>query len=198
MEKLKSERTRIFLCPERNDCILSPESSGLNPVILSLQAPFSAVASLVEPFDLYRLMKKSQPLMDGILSYATELLTDYAVKGLEGGAKIISIADPLGNLELVGEAGYREFPGKYTAILLKNIKPHLKGSIIHLCGKTSASLEAAEYMTSREVRRTLAPYGKLLMECLNTDISFVGYGCINCEGMSADRLWIMDLNDKAN
>ncbi|QOX62276.1 hypothetical protein FRZ06_02340 [Anoxybacterium hadale] len=169
-----------------------------SPVILSFYAPFSLAAALTDSFLLYRMMNHSSEsvaLLHEILSRITVLLSDYAIDGLACGADILSLADPYGNLELVGGKCYREFSGKYSAMLLKRLEPELGAALVHLCGKTALSLEKTGFMRATESREEPpAPYARILIKSLRKEPSFLGYGCIHCEESLNDRFWVMHLS----
>ena len=113
------------------------------PLILEVQAPFSILAGLMDPMDLYLCFTEEGERLKDILEKLTAASTDYIRAGLKAGCRFISLADPVGTMDLVGPDHYRDFCGPSEVSLLKQCRPYLDGAVIHLCMKMSRSLVLA-------------------------------------------------------
>lgn len=183
-----SEETKNLIL----ECIEQASSITKQSVLLNVEGPFSTLASLIEPTFLYRNIIENKNLADIILNHITEDLVSYVVSAIEKGISVLSFADPMGDMELVGMRMYQSFSGKYTVKFLKMIEQYLGNTVVHLCGKTSLSLEKAGFMSSEKIHLNYSKsYEQSILDCVGKDIHFIGYGCINCERIIVRNLWQM-------
>jgi hypothetical protein len=131
--------------------ILQNTRENLPEGLIDLPAPFAALGYLISPSTLYSCAIKRRQTLETALALITEELIDYAKDAIDNGVKVISYADPAGEMEHVGMAFYRDFCGKYNQAFFVGMEPHLKEALIHICGKTSVSMEKAGLMLARAV-----------------------------------------------
>ncbi len=163
--------------------------------LIDLPGPFGMLGYFISPVKLYTYGRKKGEALESALELLTIALADDAVKALESGVKIISYADPAGELEHVGERFYKQFSGKYNHRLFEILKPHLKHALIHVCGKTSVSMEKAGLMLARPYRtRPFENYTDILLnEAENPKTTFVGHACINISRPAAPIIYRLEL-----
>lgn len=149
-------------------------------IILEVEAPFSVLASLINPMELYGSMQTKPDLLKDILKKISLEEKRYLEEAIDAGCTIISLADPTGTSDMVGEEYFKEFSGKAVLFLLKESQHFLKNSVIHLCGKLSSSLlmagmaEEVTYSVSDEEY-----FENLIEAARNPKIHFTGQHCIH-------------------
>lgn len=163
--------------------ILKNSRENLPAGLIDIPGPFAVLGDLVPPERLYASGKRQGELLDAYLTDIALMLADYAEKAIQDGIRIISYADPAGVMELTGIDFYKKFSGKASRLFLRQVEPHLKKSLIHICGKTSCSLERAGYLLAWPQRINIKePYLDILFrEAENRKMKLVGHACINRE-----------------
>jgi uroporphyrinogen-III decarboxylase len=127
-------------------------------LLLKANGPYSILASLIDPKQLYRRLIKDRPGIHRALDTITAGLTDYLRAAIACGASIISLADPYANLQVLGERRYREFAAPFLVTLMKNIASGIdRGAdkagtvILHLCPHNSVPLTRLGYLNIRNI-----------------------------------------------
>ncbi|SHJ33911.1 ASKHA domain-containing protein [Parasporobacterium paucivorans] len=175
--------------------ILQNSRDNLPEGLLDLPGPFSVLGCLVSPVSLYGFGRKHGELLDRALNLIAGEIASYAKKAVENGIKIISYSDPAGVMGLAGESFYRKFSGSANRRFFKEMEPFLKESVIHLCGKTSYSMEKAGFMLARPFRTDGArDYMEILFEeAEKHGVKFIGHACINNSIQPVPVLYRMEL-----
>lgn len=150
---------------------------------LSIPGPFSWLAYIISPTKLYRYARKNKELLDDVLLKIEKALAEYTKEQLNNGVQIISFADPMGVMSMVGEKFYKEYSGKYNYLYLKDMENSLKKGILHICGKTSCGMEKAGFLMPRPKRVSKEKtYHEIMLDfAKERKIRFMGHGCANCE-----------------
>jgi uroporphyrinogen-III decarboxylase len=127
-------------------------------LLLKANGPYSILASLIEPKQLYRRLIKDRPGIHRALETITAGLTDYLHAAIACGVSIISLADPYANPQVLGEKRYREFAAPFLVTLMKNIASRIDGGtdkagtvILHLCPHNSVHLARLGYLNIRNI-----------------------------------------------
>ncbi len=163
-------------------------------IVLEVTGPFSILAALVNPTQLYSYPRKNKALLIGTLHTIADSLAEYTIEAVKRGVRVISFADPEGVMELVGEPFYREISGAATAAYLKKLEDHLDQSLVHLCGKTSYSLQRAGYITAKRYRAGDREYMELLFDYAeNKKFKFIGHNCIHTRRLSVPVISKLEL-----
>jgi uncharacterized 2Fe-2S/4Fe-4S cluster protein (DUF4445 family) len=157
------------------------EKHSEEKIVLEVAGPFSILSALIDPINLYKYRRKNKELLFNVLNDIADSLADYTIACIERGVDIISFADTEGAMELVGEAFYKEIVGLTIYHYLKKVSPHLKNALIHLCGKTSYSMQKAGFMIAKVYRvEENKAYMQLLFELANNKkYKFIGHNCIH-------------------
>lgn len=166
------------------------------PIILKLSGAFSLLASLVDPMILYRDMRKNCGILHKALRILNLWLIEYAVKALKKGVNLISFADTMAFLELIGKSRYLEFVGNYQRELFQSLAPLLNNhAAFHICGKNSVDLINCGLMRYERLRASELTYGKELLERIkDPDFQFCGLSCMSLEGVKPHWIWKLILN----
>lgn len=150
------------------------------PVILEVEAPFSVLATLIDPMKLYLAMQTEPDKLEKILKKIALEEAEYIKAVIQAGCKIISLAEPTGTVDLVGEKYFKECSGMALLMLLKEIENFLSRGVVHLCGKLSSSMIAVHMAEEEEYSVTGETYIENLIEVAdNPVIHFVGQRCIH-------------------
>ena len=121
-------------------------------VVLKVEAPFTVLSMLLEMTLIYKGMRQKPLLIEETLQRIRCNLVQYMDLAFAAGADIISYADPSGVVEFVGPNVFREWSGRQTVLLLQEVCQLRHGGIVHICGKTSTSLEYMGMASSQNYR----------------------------------------------
>ena len=152
------------------------------PLILEAEAPFSILAALMNPIDLYLFFEEEPKLMMDILERIADASAEYIKACLKAGCRIISLADPVGTMDLIGEEYYSRYPGQATRYLLEKCDPYLDKAIIHICLKMSQSMVIAGLAKAEPwpVPDKAADYMEILSAMAEDEgIHYTGMTCIH-------------------
>lgn len=126
-------------------------SSENENVILSLEGPITILSSLIDLTTIVKALKNRKSDLDKILEYVKDFIVEYAVKGVESGAKIISYADPTGNMDILGKRTFCNLSSDITMKIFKELQEKINDKAsIHICGRTTTSLLNLELMEIEE------------------------------------------------
>lgn len=164
------------------------------PLILEVEAPFSILAALIDPMKLYLAMQTEPEKLEKILKKIVLEEAEYIKAVIQAGGRIISLAEPTGTIDMVGEKCFKECSGMAVFMLLKEIEKFLSNSVVHLCGKLSSSMltvhmaEETEYFVSGET------YLENLIEVTkNPEIHFVGQHCIHQKKNKSGKIYVITI-----
>jgi uroporphyrinogen-III decarboxylase len=150
--------------------------------LLKVNGPYSVLASLVEPQQFYRWLRKAPvPVQQGLETIRSGI-KGYILEAFALGVEMLSLADPYANAGVLGEGHYRVFAEAplmrlVQEVLQENPSP---GRIIHLCPHTSLLLEQFGLLKGETVLTAAYPttYTLLLRDGAAKGIPLVGHRCI--------------------
>lgn len=164
------------------------------PLILEVEAPFSVLASLVNPMDLYLSMQTEPGLLENILKRIVSEESKYIEAAIRAGCRIFSMAEPAGTLDMVGEKYFKDCSGRAAVKLLKEIEKHLSKGVVHLCGKLSSSMIAVQMAEEEEYSVNSEEYIENLLETAkDPEIHFVGQRCIHQKNNRTGKVHVLKL-----
>ena len=111
------------------------------PLIGSLTGPISTLASVVDPMQFFRELRRDRDKVHQALAYVSEFLTAYARVLVENGASVITIADPTATGEILGPRFFGEYAVPYLNQVIAGIHDAGAPVIVHICGKLNAVTE---------------------------------------------------------
>lgn len=120
--------------------IVELNHANIKNVILEVEAPLSILGAMINPLQLYTSFLKEGELLKDILHRIADSVAEYVIAAIDAGIRVISLADPVGTMNLVGKKYYKEFCGESECYLLKKLDSHLDGAVIHICKKMSQSM----------------------------------------------------------
>lgn len=164
------------------------------PLVLEVEAPFSILAALIDPMKLYLAMQIETKKLEKILKKLVLEEAEYIKAVIQAGCRIISLAEPTGTVDMVGEKCFKECSGMAALMLLKEIEKFLSNSVVHLCGKLSSSMIAVHMAKEEEYFVTDETYLENLIEVTNNpEIHFVGQNCIHQKKNGTGKIHVMKL-----
>ncbi|HZJ76632.1 MAG TPA: uroporphyrinogen decarboxylase family protein [Oscillospiraceae bacterium] len=164
------------------DSIKILKDSG-EDVILCVTGPISIATSIFESRLFYRAVRKERDKIDRLLATIEDSTVKYMLEAIKQGADIISFADPAGTMDIVGPKVYSEIAGKSVYNILKCVENKLMNTIVHLCGKTSTSLEAIGFLESEEIEANGKNYFEMIENIRKEreNIKFIGHWCLKLD-----------------
>jgi uroporphyrinogen-III decarboxylase len=146
-------------------------------ILLKTTAPYSVLASLVEPKLFYRWLIKEKMAIKQALNTITAGIAAYITKAFASGASILSLADPFANPSVLG-GSYQEFAASSLLELLRLLSP-IKG-VIHLCPYNSKALEKYGHLSAEtSVFEKSETYIDVLRKYAETEtMVLTGHQCI--------------------
>lgn len=120
------------------DCVEMLSQAG-ETVALTVEGPLTIMASLLDPLQFYKGIRKNREIADAVLTVIEDSIVNYALEGIRRGARIISYGDPVGGMEIVGPKVYADISGKSSYRILKRLEQELDSGLVHICGKTTTA-----------------------------------------------------------
>jgi len=104
------------------------------PVIGNLTGPISTAASIVDPMNFLKELRKDKNNAHRVIDYVTEFLIEYAKLMIDNGVTLISIGDPTATGEILGPKMFEEYAVRYLNKLIDGIHSLKTPVIVHICG----------------------------------------------------------------
>ena len=108
------------------------------PVIGSITGPLSTAASVVDPMNFLKELRKVKDESHRFVDYVTNQLIGYARYMVDNGASVISIADPTATGEILGPKMFGNYAVVYINKLVDAIHEMGVPVIVHICGRMQA------------------------------------------------------------
>jgi MtaA/CmuA family methyltransferase len=127
---LSSGRIRTVIDAIRQLSAAHPDT----PVIGTLTGPISLAASLVDPMNFYRELRKDRENAHRVLRYVSAFLGRFALEMAAAGADVIAIGDPSATGEILGPLLFKEYAVPYLNQVIDTVHGAGKPVILHICG----------------------------------------------------------------
>ena len=149
-------------------------------VILNITGPFSVATSVMDSQLFYRAVRKDREKINRLLEIIENSIVKLILEGVKQGVDFISFADPVGTMDIVGPKIYKDISGQSTYNILKRVESRLGRTIIHICGKTSTSLEAVGLIEIERIKAEGQDYLDIIKKIKGEqkDIKFIGHWCL--------------------
>lgn len=160
-------------------------------VQLDIMGPISLVTSIMDIGLFYKTLRKDKKTINKLLELIEDNIVAFILEGIKQGVDIISFADPTGTIDIVGPKVYEEISGKSTYNILKKIENQLGNTIVHLCGKTSTSLESIGLLEIEIVEVHGSSYSEMISNISKErdDIKFIGHWCMKLDKAVDGIIW---------
>jgi [methyl-Co(III) methanol-specific corrinoid protein]:coenzyme M methyltransferase len=106
------------------------------PVIVSLTGPVSVAASVVDPVNFFKELRKKNSEAHRVMRQVTDFLSQYARLAIRAGADVVAIGDPSATGEILGPKLFEEFAVYYIRDLVRAAHAEGAPTIVHICGDT--------------------------------------------------------------
>ena len=173
-------------------------NSQAETVALNIEGPFTILSFLIDPKILYKAIRKKDQRVLRLFEKIEENITAYALKGIDKGLKILSYADPVGAVNIIGPQIYKQHSGRLTCNVLKKLSETPHNAIIHLCGQTSTALEKYGFCKSvrKDHGKSVTYYDAFLKMINDTQQTpVIGHSCFHhiAWKRKAPRIWHINL-----
>ncbi len=108
------------------------------PVIGSLTGPVSTAASLVDPLQFLKELRKDRESAHHVLEYVSNFLIGFARTLVDSGATVICIGDPTATGEILGPRMFDEYAVTYLNKVIDGIHAAGIPVLVHICGEMKA------------------------------------------------------------
>lgn len=156
-------------------------SNNGKQVVLNIEGPFTVIASLIEPVEFYKALRKNKDMALSILKKIEDNVVEYMFEAVKRGVKIISYADPMGTIDILGPNIFKEFSAVSTINIIKRCEVFLNEAVIHICGKLTSSLELLEFCKLKNIYfKGEMTYGEAIDKVLKvrSDVTLIGNSCM--------------------
>ena len=153
-------------------------------VALNVEGPITIAMQLMDSSAFYKALRKDENACGYFVEAMSNNIFEYIREGSKRGAKIISFADPSGDIKIVGPKLYKSICEPVIANVLGRIKREIKGVVVHICGKTSTALESKGAAEIEKVDyQKDKSYGRAICDMFNeNEAIFIGHRCIKTSG----------------
>lgn len=104
-------------------------------IIGNLTGPVSLASSLVDANAFYKELRKKPQAAHELMTFVTDNLLAFGHAQIQAGAEFIAISDPSGTGEILGPRLFEEYALPCLNRLCRELKPHCRGVIVHICGQ---------------------------------------------------------------
>lgn len=157
-------------------------------VALCVTGPLTVISSLMDQKLFYKSLKKEPGLMGVLLDKVTQHIINFSLQGLGAGARVISFADPVSGMEIIGPKTYERVCLSSVEKILKTLIDEDFGGVIHLCPKTSFGLEYLGRLNVEKHTYKAESYSQALVKHLNsTGTTMVGHRCLKDNAQLCER-----------
>jgi len=108
------------------------------PVIASLTGPISSAASLVDPMQFLKELRKDSENSHRVLDYVSNFLIAFGRTLSESGVTAICIGDPTATGEILGPRMFDEYAVTYLNKVIDGIHAAGVPVLVHICGEMKA------------------------------------------------------------
>lgn len=112
------------------------------PVIGNITGAFSTATSIIDPFILFKMIRKEPEKVYKFVEHINDYLIEYAKEMVKAGADIIAMSDPTATGEILGRKNFDKFIMPMYVKMLKAMKEIDIPVIIHICGNTKTIIDS--------------------------------------------------------
>ncbi len=149
-------------------------------IAYNIEGPFTILTALMPMGKLFASLRKEEG--GRLLQSAANWVVEYAKMAVNNGAVMLSYADPIATVELLGEKMFGNIYLPMCKEIITRIQKENPKVVIHLCGKLSQSLlDIGAVQIEKWSSVQEKSYGELLQEYVKAEpkICTVGHDCLN-------------------
>ena len=147
-------------------------------VILDVTGPTTIGTSIMSSQLFFKAARKNFHELNQLLELIEDSTVSYILEGVKKGVDIFSFADPAGTIDIVGPKVYKMVTGRTTYNILRKLEGKLGCASIHLCGKTSTSLESVGFLDSKIINVDGEDYFDMIENAKKQDAVLIGHWCL--------------------
>lgn len=145
-------------------------------VVFDVAGPTTIGTSIMNNLLFFKGARKNK--LNQLLELIEDSTVDYILEGVKRGVDIFSYADPAGGIDIVGPKVYKDVTGQSTYNMLKKLEGKLGSAAIHLCGKTSTSLQSAGFLESENISVDGDGYFDMIENAKKEGVDLIGHWCL--------------------
>lgn len=150
---------------------------------LHVLGPFTVLTMLVDLSTCFKAWRTKPTIFWQVLSRLSKSICLYSQQAAQAGAAIISYADPLNAVMILGPKRFNELAEHHTLPFLQSLWVSVQRySILHLCGHLSSDLEASSLGHSTPLQTADSTYDAALYHvyhCAQPPYPMLGNHCIH-------------------
>ncbi|WP_459931621.1 uroporphyrinogen decarboxylase family protein [Desulfosporosinus burensis] len=121
------------------------------PVIGNVSGHISTATSVVDPLEMFKMLRREPERVAGFLAFVNDYLIRYALEMVRAGADVISISDPTATGEILGPRNFQKFAVPYYQKIIKALHKEGIPIILHICGNASNIVESLNEVKANAV-----------------------------------------------
>ncbi len=112
------------------------------PVIGNVSGHISTATSVVDPLDIFKMLRWEPDRAVRFFAFINEYLVRYALEMVGAGADVIAISDPTATGEILGPSNFRQFAVPFYQEIINALHKEGIPVIIHICGNARNLVES--------------------------------------------------------
>jgi len=121
------------------------------PVIGNISGHISTATSVVEPLEMFKMLRREPERASRFLTFINDYLVRYALEMVKAGADVISISDPTATGEILGPRNFQKFAVPYYQTIIEALHKEGIPVILHICGNASNIIESLNEVEANAV-----------------------------------------------
>ncbi len=152
-------------------------------LIFNITGPITIATSVLDTRLFYKLLRRDKDKLEELLFIIEDSLSNIMIEAGKKGVDLISYADPAGTIDIVGPKTYKDLSGKSTYRILKKIQGKMSDTTVHLCGKTSTSLDKVGLLDIRSLKSDKETYLDKIedLKSRGENVELVGNWCMKMD-----------------
>jgi MtaA/CmuA family methyltransferase len=121
------------------------------PVIGNVSGHISTASSLVDPLEMFRMLRRQPERAARFLTFINDYLISYALEMVRAGADVIAISDPTATGEILGPRNFQKFALPYYQKIINALQQAGIPVILHICGNAGNIVESLNEVKANAV-----------------------------------------------
>lgn len=121
------------------------------PVIGNVSGHISTASSLVDPLEMFKMLRRQPERATRFLTFINDYLISYALEMAKAGADVIAISDPTATGEILGPRNFQKFAFPYYQKIINTLQQAGIPVILHICGNADNIVESLNEVKANAV-----------------------------------------------
>jgi [methyl-Co(III) methanol-specific corrinoid protein]:coenzyme M methyltransferase len=140
------------------------------PVIGNVSGHISTASSVVDPLEIFKMLRRDPERADRFLAFINDYLIRYALEMVKAGVDVISISDPTATGEILGPRNFQKFAVPYYHKIINALQQKGIPVILHICGNATNLVESLNEVKPNAVSFDSVVNMKVAREGLKTGL----------------------------